>query len=200
MHLTNLIQGGNSMSDKVYTSGVLSNNDSGIGVQLAQDLFVSVTNFGDRPVSVKVEVFNWGEPITSAQPPGTPTTPIAVTVIPGEEIQIPAGTTQHFYANINLVPSFEVRVTIRHSKHSQGQVVFNAVSVDESEDDVEHQVLFKDFVLLKDDIDDKNDQDDKDDKDDKKKKHCDDHDHGHKSKKKVICCVETDHPDKDWYC
>jgi hypothetical protein len=163
------------MYEKVYTSGVIVNDDSEEGVTVAQDLYVSITNFGDRPVFVKVEVFNWGDADTSATPPGTPTTPLAVMVTPAEEFQIPAGTTQHFYANLfpNLetaVKSFEVRVTIQHRKHPQSQVVFNAVSVDRDGDFLENQVLFKEFVLLKDDID------------DKKKR-----------------CNGTSHPDKDWY-
>ncbi|KAB7707415.1 hypothetical protein F9802_06590 [Bacillus aerolatus] len=130
------------------------NDDSAEGdANIAQDLYVSVTNFGDRRVSVKVEVFNWGDADTSAAPPGTPTNPMAVQVLPGAQVQIPAGRTQHFFANISAVDSYEVRVTILSNKRHNGQVVFNAVAIDQVGNFTEALVLFKDFVLLKDDKD-----------------------------------------------
>ncbi|MGM7719624.1 hypothetical protein [Metabacillus sp. Hm71] len=137
------------MYQKVYTSGVIANDSTQTTEgNIAEDLYVSLTNFGNHSAFVKVEVFNWGDPDNSASPPGTSTSPVAVTVLPAEEFEIPSGKTQHFYANIALVESYEVRVTILNSNYNR-KVVFNATAVNNQElDSIEALVLFKDFVLL----------------------------------------------------
>jgi hypothetical protein len=124
---------------KVYTSGVIANTDREDN-QAAQDLYVSVTNFSEHPVTVKVEVFNWGNPNVSAGLAGSPMPGMPmpmgakrVTVMPDERVKIPGCKTQHFHADLTMdgnpndVLSFEVRVTVI-SKGHEGKVVFNAVS------------------------------------------------------------------------
>lgn len=123
---------------KVYTSGPISN--AAAGAQVAQELWVSATNFDKDSVQVKVEVLNWGDPAISA---GLMTTPVgmavpmkamAVPVMPAEKTKIPCHQTQHFFADLlnggpmaTPVLSFEIRITVI-SKDPDAKVVFNAVS------------------------------------------------------------------------
>ncbi|MCM3789835.1 hypothetical protein M3221_22840 [Domibacillus indicus] len=123
---------------KVYTTGPISN--AAAGAQVAQELWVSATNFDKDSVQVKVEVLNWGDPAISA---GLMTTPVgmavpmkamAVPVMPAEKTKIPCHQTQHFFADLlnggpmaTPVLSFEIRITVI-SKDPDAKVVFNAVS------------------------------------------------------------------------
>jgi hypothetical protein len=161
---------------QVYTSGVIVNE--GISSNnLAQELWVSVANYGDCPARVKVEVFNWGNPEHSAGLDTGVVRPLtqcgilncsrAVTVRPVNEVCIEPGKTQHFYANISEVESYEVRVTVLEG--DKGCVLFNATTInsDVNPDRLASLIPFKDFTLLNCDKDDKHDKHDKCDKCDK---------------------------------
>ncbi|OES45332.1 hypothetical protein [Domibacillus iocasae] len=122
---------------KVYTSGpiAMANRE---GVKAVQDLWVSVTNFSKHPVTVKVEMFNWGDPAVSA---GLTTVPLgmsvpmnamSVPVMPAENAEIHGSQTKHFFADLLAtgplsisVFSYEIRVTVI-SDDCEDQVIFNA--------------------------------------------------------------------------
>ncbi len=124
---------------KVYTSGPITNSTAA-AAQVAQELWVAVTNFGKQAVKVKVEVFNWGDPAVSA---GLTTTPVgmavpmnamSVAVMPAEKVKVPAWRTQQFFADLltggpmcTPVLTYEVRVTV-FSNEPDAEVVFNAVA------------------------------------------------------------------------
>ncbi|MCP3762344.1 hypothetical protein NLX67_08065 [Domibacillus sp. A3M-37] len=143
----------NKKYKKVYTSGpiVIVNRE---GAKAAQDLWVSVTNFSKQPVTVKIEVFNWGDPAVSA---GLTTVPLgmsvpmkamSVPVMPAENAEIHGSQTKHFFADLLAtgplaipVFSYEIRVTVI-SHDSEDKVIFNAAFYStELEEQEEEDVL-----------------------------------------------------------
>lgn len=131
--------------ERVYTSGPISNSIVG-RTQVAQELWLCVTNFSNHPITVKAEVLNWGDPAVSAGlsafssgMTALPMNAITVAVMPSATIEVPGFRTQYFFSDLltggplaTEVLSFEIRVTVT-SSDPHAKVVFNAVAYSAAE-------------------------------------------------------------------